>query len=298
MRFLFTALLFTCFSVFCQDYQSFKVNDGSIAFRTYGEGDPILIINGGPGLNSTGFSELAEILSENNMTIIYDQRGTGNSALTEKSSSSFTVDLMVEDIEKLRKHLGIEQWVILGHSFGGMLAYAYAAEHPERVKGMIQSHSGGMSLQNTGRFDIRNQLEPAENDSLVRYMAKAQIKPGNLIIEKKRALYMAKAYLYEAEHEATVAERLLQVDREVNSMVWSNMRALNFDKTSEMKVFTNPVLILHGLQDVVPMEIAEKADSILPNSELVKIDRCGHYGWLDRPEIYLKEIKAFLSNNS
>ncbi len=298
MKYLIAFLLFVNFSVFSQEYKNFKFKDGIIAYKTFGEGHPVLIINGGPGMNSNGFSVLAEMLSENNTVIIYDQRGTGESVINEKSSSNFTLDLMVRDIERLRKHLGYDNWIVLGHSFGGMLAYAYASEHPERVRAMIQSHSGGMSLQNVRSFNIMDRLNSAENDSLVKYMAMTQRKPGNPHLEKKRAHFMAKAYLYKSENEEAVAERLLQVNREINSMVWANMRANNFDKSPAMEKFQKDVLILHGLQDVVPLDIPERADSILPNSKLVKMDGCGHYGWLDRPEVYLEEVKAFLSNNS
>ncbi|GGG38614.1 hypothetical protein GCM10011532_23020 [Christiangramia forsetii] len=281
-----------------QQKEIFEYSDGKIAYQTFGKGFPVLIINGGPGMNSNGFASLAKMLSENNTTIIYDQRGTGKSKLKELNASNMTIDLMVEDIEVLRQELGFEQWIVLGQSFGGMLAYAYAAKYPERVNAMIQSHSGGMSLRNVGSFSIMNRLTEAENDSLVHYSAMMHTSPGNPRLAKKRAYFMAKAYLAGTEHENTVAERLLEVNRDLNSMIWGNMRSNNFDKTPEMREFQNKVLIIHGLQDVVPIEIAEFAHEVLSNSELLKIEDCGHYGWLDRPDVYLKKVKEFLKANS
>ena len=266
--------------------------------QIFGSGYPVLIINGGPGMNSNGFAPLARLLSENNTTIIYDQRGTGGTEIKDGNPSDFTMDLMVQDIENLRQELGYEQWIVLGHSFGGMLAYAYAAEYPDRVKAMIQSHSGGMSLRNVSSFNIMNRLTEAENDSLVHYSALMHTTPGNPSLLKKRAYYMAKAYLYGSQHENIIAERLLEVNRDLNSLIWADMRSNNFDKTTEMKNFQKSVLILHGLQDVVPIEIAERAHEILPESKLVKIENCGHYGWLDRPDIYLDEVLKFLDENS
>jgi proline iminopeptidase len=65
-------------------------------YRTFGTGTPILIINGGPGLNSDGFVDLAKTLSVNNQTIIYDQRGTGRSAMQKIDASTITMQLMID----------------------------------------------------------------------------------------------------------------------------------------------------------------------------------------------------------
>jgi len=98
----------------------------NLHYRTFGEGKPMLIINGGPGMNSDGFTYIAEALSKYNyQTITYDQRGTGKSQVEALNAKTITMDLMVQDIENLRTHLKIDQWAILGHSFGGILATYY-----------------------------------------------------------------------------------------------------------------------------------------------------------------------------
>ena len=67
--------------VFSQESGTVNSNDEQIHYTTFGTGDPILIINGGPGMSSAGFVGLAKELSKNNRTIIYDQRGTGSSKM-------------------------------------------------------------------------------------------------------------------------------------------------------------------------------------------------------------------------
>lgn len=107
-------------------------------YETFGQGEPILIINGGPGFNSEGFAFIAqEIADLGYKTIIYDQRGTGGSKLNVVNSETITIYLMVQDIEDLRKKLKIEKWVVFGHSFGGILATHYAAKYPKRIKKLI-----------------------------------------------------------------------------------------------------------------------------------------------------------------
>src|ERR1700704_339505 len=72
---------------------------GKIYYRTFGNGKPLLIINGGPGMNSDGFVGLATALSKNNQTIIYDQRGTGKSIVEKTDALTITMKGMVEDLE-------------------------------------------------------------------------------------------------------------------------------------------------------------------------------------------------------
>src|SRR5450432_3172955 len=119
-------------------------------------------------MNSDGFVELAKALSKNNETIIYDQRGTGKSTLQKVDSSTITMKLMVEDLESLRVHLKIKKWIILGHSFGGMLASYYATLYPENIESLILSSSGGIDLgllsYVSNRVDSR--LTVGELDSL------------------------------------------------------------------------------------------------------------------------------------
>ncbi|GAA4325049.1 alpha/beta hydrolase [Pontixanthobacter gangjinensis] len=281
-----------------QHYESFATEDGRISYQTFGTGEPLLIINGGPGMNSHGFAALAKILSESNKSIIYDQRGTGRSKLKEPGTSTLSLELMLDDIEALREHLDFEQWIILGHSFGGMLAYAYAAKYPHRVKAMIQSHSGGMDLEITDSFDILSRLDQTERDSLTYYSTRISLGDTSREMALKRARFLAAAYLYDKSLAPRIAERLTQGNNLINTILWNDLARIGFDVTEEMSRFSKPVLILTGKNEVAPVHIAEKAHATLPDSKLVVMPRCGHYGWLERPDIYLREVKDFLKSNS
>ena len=118
-------------------------------------------------MNSNGFEAMAKTLSKNHQTIIYDQRGTGKSPLPALNASTVSMKLMADDIESLRKHLKIEKWTILGHSFGGMLASYYATLYPESIKKLILSSSGGLDLKLlSGGSLIESHLSSIEKDSL------------------------------------------------------------------------------------------------------------------------------------
>nr|WP_238018460.1 alpha/beta fold hydrolase [Oceanobacillus jordanicus] len=78
------------------------------------------------------------MLEENLQMIYLDQRGCGRSE--HSPIQDYSLERVVEDIEALRIHLGIEEWWIIGHSFGGILAVNYASKFPNRMKGMILSN--------------------------------------------------------------------------------------------------------------------------------------------------------------
>lgn len=275
------------------------INNGNakIFYRTFGNGKPILIINGGPGMNSDGFVGLAKALSKNNQTIIYDQRGTGRSTIENPDSTNITMPLMADDIETIRKHLAIGKWIILGHSFGGMMASYYANLHPESIETLILSSSGGIDLDllNSVSNGINSRLTPVEKDSVDYWTKKINDGDTTYYARLKRGTFLAPAYVFKRENIPVIAERLTQSNGNINGLVWQSMQAINFDCAAKLAAFNKPVLILQGKQDVLDEKIAIKAHKVLKNSKLVFMDQCRHYGWLDRPDIYFDEVNKFIS---
>lgn len=272
------------------------VNSGKLHYQIYGEGSPILIINGGPGMNSEGFKPLAEELSKTNSVILYDQRGTGLSTLYDINSETITINAMAEDIEILRCHLNIDQWTVLGHSFGGMLAYYYTAKYPEHVSALIQSSSGGLDLTIIERLDIRGSLSQTQRDSLDYYTRKISNGDTSYATAYNRGKFLAPAYVYNSTYIPIVAKRLTQGNRAINSLVWQDLRRIEFSTASFFKTFKKPVLIIHGKDDVVGLSIPEHAHNLIPNSELVILENCKHYGWLDAKTAYFNAINTFTKN--
>ena len=295
MKYIFALFLsFFINSILSQTTYNIPSAAGNLHVTTYGQGEPILIINGGPGMNSEGFASLAKALGENNLAILYDQRGTGKSTMAAVNTKTMTMDFMIEDIETIRKHFKFKQWIVLGHSFGGMLASYYVKKHPERIKSMILSASGGHDLSITRSLNLLSALSQTEHDSL-NYFTR-QISQGDTTYQTlyKRGKYLAPAYVYNKKYAPIIAERLTQGNQTINSLMWQNMRAIGFDCSKAFKTFIQPVLIIQGQQDVMDVSIAKTAHALLPNSQLVLIDKCAHYGWLEQPEVYFSAIDKFL----
>lgn len=293
LQFVFLTIFLNSFSD--AGAQEFAVSDGvNIHYKTFGEGQPLLILNGGPGMSSEGFIPLARKLAVDNQAILFDQRGTGQSMMSRLDSSTINMDLMVHDMEALRKHLEIDRWIILGHSFGGMLAAYYTARHPDKVEGIIFSSSGGLDLGLLGYVDIRSRLSESERDSLTYWNRVIAEGDTSYHARLQRGKYLAPAYLYNREHISVISERLTQGNSTINGLIWADLQEIDFDTKDDLRNFDKPVLIIQGKQDIISEETARIAENILTNSKVVLLDRAGHYGWLDREEAYFDEIFLFL----
>lgn len=268
-----------------------------IHYRSFGEGRPILIINGGPGMNSNGFEMPAKKLSEHYRTIIYDQRGTGGSKMDKVQSSTITLDLMIADIEQLRKSLRIEHWIVLGHSFGGMLASYYATVHPERIDGIILSSSGGidLGLLSYVQKSIMSRLSPQQRDSVQYWDEQIEQGDSSYHARYRRGVSLAPAYSVRRENIPKLAERLTQGDRRINSLVWEDLRRIQFNCAPKLTTFLKPVLIIQGKQDIVSEETAIRSHNAFKRSTMIFLDNCCHYGWLDNEKEYFSSLEYFLA---
>lgn len=298
MKLYFFIVFITAFG-FSQTDATITSGNSKLHYKTFGTGKPLLIINGGPGMNCEGFGTVAEEISRfGYQTIIYDQRGTGKSTVDDANSKTVTMDLMVQDMENLRKYLNIKTWVVLGHSFGGIMATYYATLHPETIDKLIFSSSGGVNLKfrNYVSNRIGNNLTASEKDSLGFYQQKRNSGDNSQKTTEKRAHFLAKAYVYNKEKSTSIAHRMTQTNYAINALVYQNLDKIQFDCTNSFQNFNKPVLVLQGKNDIITTETAKEIADAFPNSKLVLMDNCAHYGWLDAPTIYFDSIKTFLYN--
>lgn len=98
-------------------------------------GKPVVFLHGGPGAGLVpDYRRFFD--ADAYRIILFEQRGSGRS-LPHASLNDNTTWHLVEDIEQVRKHFGVEQWLVFGGSWGSTLSLAYAETHPERVRGLV-----------------------------------------------------------------------------------------------------------------------------------------------------------------
>lgn len=296
---LFFLILFSISSCYrAEEGFAESAHQTKIYYKTFGQGKPILIINGGPGMNSKGFETLAKKISDYGyQTIIYDQRGTGQSVLKIQDSSTVSMNLMIEDIEAIRRTLKIKQWVIFGHSFGGMLASLYATQHPQAISKLVLSSSGGIDLELLNYFQtsLHSKLTTQQVDSVHLYDRLISNGDTSYSVKLKRGLILARAYVINPQFYHTIGERLTQGHPKINQLIWQDMMRTGFDCSSGLSLFRKPVLIIQGKEDIIKKETAEKAHKVLKTSTVVWLEHTAHYGWLDNEKEFFKQLVTFIN---
>lgn len=285
----FSLSLIVLFILSCGSFKKLENTTTAIDtfYQVFGAGKPMLIINGGPGMHSEGYTFLAkEIANLNYKTIIYDQRGTGKSIIEQPDTTNITLDLMVKDIEDLRRKLKIKKWIVFGQSFGGILATHYVAKHPKNIEKIIFSASGGVNLKFKEYIGsrINKNLTESQQDSIALYQDDID----------KRFDILANAYVYNKEYAGEIADRLKEFNAQINRLVYYNLSKMKFDYTSEFTENEIPVLVLQGKDDIISPETAQEIADSFGNSRIVLLENCAHFGWLDSKDKYLNEIKLFL----
>ena len=273
--------------------------DGFILhYRASGTGIPLVLLSGGPGLDVDYLEPVAGKLREWNKgkVVLLEQRGTGRSLLPAVTSTTMNLDLAVEDLEALRTDLGGRPLTLVGHSWGGILALAYAARYPKQTAALVLIDSGGMDMgfNQAFRDNINARMTPQQRAASARAMqALMEGKdPCGHLLELVRA--DSATYFYDRKMGQTFAEgiRPESFHCEVAMVLGQSLGGLNL--RDRLTNFSNPVLILQGHQDPMPESVACDNHHVLKGSKLVFLDKAGHFPWLEQPEATFRAITDFL----
>lgn len=132
---LFTMFVFV-FIARAQERYIVTSDSVTLYVKVKGKGQPCLYIHGGPGAGSYWLDKLyGEQLEQHFQMIYLDQRGVGRSS--SPKDHNFAIDRVTKDFEEVRQALGINRWLALGHSFGGVLQTDYAGRYPQSIKGLL-----------------------------------------------------------------------------------------------------------------------------------------------------------------
>ncbi|MET7644628.1 alpha/beta hydrolase [Streptomyces sp. NPDC005426] len=272
---------------------TFSAPDGTrLAYRTYGDGDPLLCIPGGPA-DSRYLGDLGG-LSAHRRLIVLDLRGTGRSAVPE-DAATYRCDRLVDDVEALRRHLGLSLTDLLGHSAGANIAVRYAARHPESVSRMAlitpSARAVGIDVTGAERRELAA-LRSGEPWFPAAFAALEAITRGT------GADWAAvDPFFYGRWDEA--AREHHAASRPDNPDAVAHFGAEGaFDPAATraaLAVFGAPVLLLAGQVDLnSPPRSAAAFAGLFPDATLVVQEGAGHYPWVDDAARFTETVSAFL----
>jgi pimeloyl-ACP methyl ester carboxylesterase len=127
------------------------VGSASLYSRDIGRGQPIIVLHGGPDFDHGYLLPDLDRLADAFRLIYYDQRGRGRSA-DQVQPEDVTLTSDIDDLDKVRQHVHLESAALLGHSWGAVLALAYALRHPTRVSHLILMNPAPASASDVAVF--------------------------------------------------------------------------------------------------------------------------------------------------
>ncbi len=276
-----------------------NVNGVSLYYEIYGQGAPLVIIHGGPGLDHTYLLPQLLKLADHYRLIFYDQRGSGNSTGTV-DSASMTIGTFVRDLDGLRAALKLDTINLLGHSWGGLLAMEYACTFPTRVGKIILENSAGPTSEwelPLGR-NRESRRTPADSVALVKIMGSAGFAKRAPPAMEQFARVFFRSYF----HNQSLADSLtLTFSQETAKNIlpifaFMGRQIASYDLRPELRKLECPVLIIAGDDDPIPLSYAEQTHELIHGSKLVVLKDCGHFSFIEAPRRFLSACDDFLSD--
>ena len=250
------------------------------------------VIHGGPGGDHSGFKPGMAPLSQRMQLVYFDHRGQGRSARGD--IAKYTLDENVEDMEALRRHLGLGPIVSIGTSYGGMVAMAHAARYPDSVSHLVlivtAAHFG---------FNARARQIIAERGTAEQIEVCRQLWAGELTdVAKLRRFYDVMGPMYSTTFDPTAGSAAR--DRGILSPDAIDMAfkpggfLQTFDLRPELGRITAPTLICAGRHDwICPPEFSEEIHRLIPGSDLRVFEHSSHAIRADEPQALLDAIAGF-----
>ncbi|MBW4417849.1 MAG: alpha/beta fold hydrolase [Myxacorys californica WJT36-NPBG1] len=252
------------------------------------------LLHGGPGADHTSYKPTFSRLADRMQLVYIDHRGQGRSARGDKST--YTLDNNVEDLEALRQYLGLTKIIVIGGSYGGMVALTYASRYPHHV-----SHLIAIATVPDSRFLQRAQENLAQRGTPEQIAIARYLWEGNFQSEAQlHEYFQVMQPLYSMSYKPDIArdswERtILSVDA-INVAFGGFLRT--YDVLKDLPKITAPTLVIGGRHDwICPPEFSEEIAEAIPKSDLRIFEQSGHSIRADEPDALLDAISHFVANS-
>ncbi len=284
------------------------VGNASLYAREIGQGQPVIILHGGPDFDHGYLLPDLDRLSDAFRLIYYDQRGRGQSAEGVKPED-VTLESDIGDLDRVREYFQLGSAMILGHSWGTVLALEYALRHPDRVSHLVLMNPGPASAEDYASLRkayVEKLGADMERQSGI--MASDAYKAGDPeTVAARYRLHFKPALQRPEDYErlmATMKAAFIRQGREgivkaraVESRLMADSWSSNgYDLLPKLKTLRVPTLVIFGDHDFIPFDTARHIAGAMPNAHLVTLNACGHFSYLECPDAVRKSIDEFFQS--
>jgi proline iminopeptidase len=276
-----------------------NVNGVRLYYKIVGDGEPVVISHGGPGLDHNYILPMSE-LADDYKVIFYDQRATGNST-GAVNANSITLNNYVQDLEGLRKKLKLGKMNLIGHSWGGGLAVYYAIKYPMNLRSLIVLAGGGPDTKYFEQYfqNVHSRTLPEDAVAMRKIKHSKAFKNRQIEVVERYYRIATKPFFY----DPSLANRMDFFVNENTAVNHSKAAALimkdvsRFDIYDELSAIKCPALIVCGDADPGPRWAPYKLHRFVPRSKLVFLKNTGHFLFIESPEETFSVIRDFLRND-
>src|SRR5882672_9208882 len=294
-KLLVMLLLISCTGPKADEEGLLAVNGTSLYYHSIGNGEPVIIIHGGPVLDQSYMIDHFKELSKNHRLIFFDQRACGKST-SDVDTATMTMKNLIDDIDQLRQKLGLDQVHILGHSWGGMLAARYAIEYPVKVKSLVLCDAMPPSFRLWNEEEQLLAQRTSAYDSLLEDQIKAQEGFKNKEVKWVDSLMKIS---FKSQFEDSTKLTLLKIDLPQDyfkrSKIFEHIgpELFAFDITLQLEKVIAPTLIIYGDQEPATEISGPIYKNGIANSQLVIIPHSGHFPFIEQPLRFNLAVQAF-----
>ncbi len=283
------------------------INGSGIYYKRYAIGQDsasvwkrkaIVVVHGGPVLDHSYFIPHLDELAKEYQLFFYDQRAAGRSTI-DIDSATMNLAGFVEDIELLRKEMGFGKINLLGHSWGGLITMKYAIKYAGNLDHLILSSSMAPNVEDwqTETFEIGKRVTAKETEA-----RQALIASGALNAEdpregvEKLLLQSFRPQMYDRNNLDSL-QLYVPIDFMKRSQIYTLLRPdmASFDLYPEMEKITCPTLMIYGETEPANTIYTDKIAGRVSSSELVVIQKAGHFPFIEQRAAYSEAVLGFLS---
>lgn len=271
-----------------------KINGTDLFVSIHGQGEVLVVLHGGPGLNHSYFKPHLDGLHKKFKVVYYDQRACGQSAIP--SPDSISMDFFSNDIEAIRKELKVEKISLLAHSWASVLAVYYAKNFPDRIHKIILSNPAPLSKEYEKEMATFIQKHTSQQDSLERTSILSKKEFNSVTFEKLfRISFRASAYKASAIEnlQLNIPENFVLAQQALFTGLGPDLAQYNF--YTDVQSFKFPALIIHGEADGIPMTSITKLKDSISKSTVVVFEKSGHFPFIEETTLYSKTLSKFLN---
>lgn len=251
------------------------------------------LIHGGPGGDHTSLKARYGVLAQKMQLVYFDHRGQGRSASGDVQK--YTLDENVEDMEALRRYLGLGSIVSIGTSYGGAVAMAHAARYPHAVSHLILI----ASVAHSGYVERARQIVAERGTEAQQRMCDDLFNGRIDSTAKMRQYFAVMGPLYARRDDPAMSsvglERAILTPQALNRAHGHGGFLRTFDLRAELGSIVAPTLILAGRHDWISApEFSEEIHRLIPHSDLRIFEQSSHSIGGDEPQNFIDAVAGFL----